>query len=79
MADKIVREPAVLPLSGILLAELIHVRALSGKGGLKKGADYVLTHVRNDGLVRCMGLDGWHRMGDFVEMIHPRAANDNEK
>lgn len=73
----ITREPAVLPLSGILLSEYLHVRALTNRGGLKKGSDYIITVVRNDGEVRLVGNDNWHRMGDFVELLHPRAANDN--
>ena len=73
MADKVItREPAVLPLSGILLDPPLNVRALTGKGDCKKGADYLATVVRHDGQLKLMGNNNWHNMMDFVEMIHPR-------
>lgn len=79
MTTVIKREPAVLPLSGILLDPPLPVMALTGKGGCKKGGEYFATVVRTDGLIRLLGNNEWHKMGDFVEMLHPKAANDNGK
>lgn len=79
MTTKIVREPAVLPLSGILLDPMLNVRALSGKGDCKKGSDYLVQVVRYDGKIRLLGNNNWHSMQDFVELLHPTAVNDNGK
>lgn len=75
------REPAVLPLSAILLDPPLPVRAESGRGGLKKGGEYYMTIVRHDGKVKIMGDNSgtWHDMLNFVEMLHPTPANDNAK
>lgn len=71
------REPAVLPLYAAEV--MIHVRALRNKGSIKKGSDYVIGIIRKDGKVHLVSATPgeWYDMDLFVELIHPKAANDN--
>lgn len=65
-------EPAVLPLSAIEYPGLFRVRALNSKGGLKKGADYHISHILHDGSVALIGVAGWHPMMSFVQLLHAK-------
>lgn len=62
-------EPAALPMYAV--EAMIRVRALSNKGGLKKGADYFVGMIRKDGKVRLVGDNTftWHDMDAFVQLL----------
>lgn len=78
-------EPAVLPLTAVPIEPPMMVRALTSKGGLKKGAYYTALSVYMDGRIQLYKA-GLHPMQNFVEMLRydvpakkPSPANDNGK
>lgn len=72
-------EPAVLPMYSVIVN--IPVRALRNKGAVKKGSDYQVGLIRKDGKVHLISATpgDWYDMDMFVELLHPRPVNDNQK
>lgn len=74
---KIVYEPAVLPLYAVEVN--IPVRALRKKGKVERGSDYHIGLIRRDGKVHLIAATpgDWYDMDMFVQLLHPKAENDN--
>lgn len=72
-------EPAVLPLAAVGINPPLPVRALSAKGGLKKGAIYYAMAVHMSGRLSLLKA-GLHPMDNFVEMLEfPQPGNVSQQ
>lgn len=65
----------VFPLTHVMVGK-IPVQANKNRGDVKKGVQYYLTAVYQDGRVTVMEVDGLHPMDLFNKVI-AEAANDN--